>query len=599
MDIDLEILQCFLDEAADSVSEWERACLEFESSKNASCLDALFRSAHNLKGTSRGVGLEGFASVVHEVEDFIQGLRREEIPFNPEAVGFLLEAQVFLAEWIEELKRDRFYVANAKSLLAMGQEVKRGGATEGASGGPQAPAELDLEALFEQERLLYEHKQTQSHEPPKVEVSKVEVPELTPPKESSPEANVPRSDEARAPKADETVRVSAEKLDELIQLVGELSIHQSVVLQAKKTGTLGTPHAQKAVVLGSKITKELQGKALSLRMQPLHTLFQRLERTIRDVARRQGKQLQINMEGVEVELDRTVMEKMTEPLIHIVRNAVDHGIESSDERKASNKSGEATVSLIATQDAASVTLQISDDGKGLDPEKLRKKAIDKKLISANAVLSQEECFNLIFLPGFSTAEAVTDISGRGVGMDVVMKAVQTLRGSIRVESVLGKGTSFLISLPMSLSVMDAMIVKIEQSRYVVPMHELSEIIDVNSHSVESSGSKGRMLSLRGAVVPVEALGTFIKGTKGGGKKGVAKERAPALIVKDSEQMIAFEVDSIIGQQQVVVRPLTEKLSKVPGLAGCTILADGEPSMIVDLPRLARLYFKEYRKEIVQ
>jgi len=595
MDIDLEILQCFLDEAADSVSEWERACLEFESSKNASCLDALFRSAHNLKGTSRGVGLEEFASVVHEVEDFIQGLRRGEVPFTPEAVGFLLEAQVFLSEWIDELKRDRFHVANAMSLLSMGQEVKRGGCKLVCEE-PHAEeqecnsVELDLDALFEQERLLYEQRQSPAL---------VQTPKVEPKAEVSPEPSAPRSDEARAPKADETVRVSAEKLDELIQLVGELSIHQSVVLQAKKTGTLGTPHAQKAVVFGSKITKELQGKALSLRMQPLHTLFQRLERTIRDVARRQGKQLQINMEGVEVELDRTVMEKMTEPLIHIVRNAVDHGIEGSDERTASNKDGVATVSLIATQDAASVTLQISDDGKGLDPERLRKKAIDKKLISPNAVLSQEECFNLIFLPGFSTAEAVTDISGRGVGMDVVMKAVQTLRGSIRVESVLGKGTSFLISLPMSLSVMDAMVVKIEQSRYVVPMHELSEIIDVNSHSVESSGSKGRMLSLRGAVVPVEALGTFIKGAKGTGKKGGNKERAPALIVKDSEQMIAFEVDSIIGQQQVVVRPLSEKLSKVPGLAGCTILADGEPSMIVDLPRLARLYFKEYRKEIIQ
>ncbi len=634
--IDQEILACFLDEAVDSLAQWERAVLDLETDPKPETYNTLFRAAHNLKGASRAVGLEAFGGFVHCVEDLITILMKGHLKLNSALVGVLLQCQVELSKWIEELRQNpnahpsvdqimkkisavtqlsldelnfiaeslseapTVTVVEVEEPAAMAQEPQQSPAEEkGKPAVSETPID-ELDALFAQAQKEYQATSAPSAAStaapaaaPKVETPKVE-PKVEQKAEKAPGAD--KAADSKAQKPDETIRISANKLDELLQLIGELSIHQAIVFQGKKSGTLDSRICQNAIHLSQKIVKDLYGKALSLRMQPVQALFQRLERVARDVARAQNKKIQVVLEGTDVELDKTVIERITDPLVHILRNAVDHGLEGPEDRLKAGKPDAARVVISATQDAAGACLRVTDDGRGLNRERIVQKAIERGLVAPNQTLTVNQIHNLIFLPSFSTAEKVTDISGRGVGMDVVMKAVQALQGSIDLTSEPGKGTSFAITLPTSLSIVDALVIKIADVRYAVAMHELTEIIDLSGYSIDTSGSRGRMFSLRGDVVPIQSLNDYLKApvVKRSSNAPTSESRThPALVVREGEEIVAFEVDSILGQQQVVVRPLSEHLAKIPGFNGSMILGDGEPGMIVSLTEITRAYLKNF------
>lgn len=602
MEIDQELLNCFIGEATDSLSEWERVCLTIDDSASKETFDSLFRVAHNIKGASRAVGLEEFGTFVHEVEDIINFLRRDEYPMFPGIASVLLESQSILMEWLEGLKQDPKFVpelsAVRKKLTLL--RVPSGGhdhATPAQAGHKNdAPAASkgpvdELEAIF----MAAQADAQKAAEPPKEEVSALVE---TPKEAAKPPTVAPKKDaksQAAINRADETIRVAASKLDELIQLIGELSIHQAIVAQGRKAGQLQQRTYQNAILLSEKITKEIQSKALGLRMQPLVSLFQRIERVARDVARAQSKEIAIVVEGSDVELDKTVIERITDPLVHIIRNAVDHGVEKAEDRVSAGKPVPATVTISAEKDSAGVCIKIAEDGRGLNGDRLVKKAVEMGLLKSDHKLGADEIANLIFLPGLSTADKVTDISGRGVGMDVVSRAVQALGGTIDVKTAAGKGTTFSITLPTSLSIVEALIVEISRSRYAVPMQELTEIVDLSNFSIETTGRKGRMISLRGNVVPVENLHDYLplRSNKGAAavKAPGSKAPTPGLVVREGDDVVVFEIDSIVNQQQVVVRQLSDQLSKLQGFSGCTILGDGEPGMIVSLPEITRAYLR--------
>lgn len=609
-DISLDIVLCFLDEAQDSLVSWERAVLDLERGDSKETLNTLFRAAHNLKGASRAVGLTEFGAFVHKVEDMIHLLLKEKMRVTPTAIGLLLDSQVALAEWLVGIRNSPTFQCDVSNLVerlaAAAAAPELSHPTEAANqpmsqGTPvAAPSEGDdLEAIFlaaQQEYIATEAPVHGGGSQKQSVLSSSPSPVLSPKptKESSEVA------EPKAVKTAETVRIAAGKLDELIQLVGELSTHQTIIQQGIRAGRLQSKICQNALHLSHKLTKDLHTKAMSLRMQPIQALFQRLERVSRDVARGQGKSIDVVAEGVDVELDKSVIERMTDPLIHILRNAVDHGVESPEGRNSAGKTPVATVKLSASKDPAGVLIRVSDDGKGLDTQRILAKARQRGLVPEGATPPEAEIFKLIFLPGFSTAERVTDISGRGVGMDVVMKAIQSLQGSIDIQSQVGKGTTFSISLPTSLNVVDALVISMGSVRYAVPMHELTEIIDLSTYRIDSSGNRGQMLCLRGSVVPVQRLSAFLSASTG--QRGLVVENVkqrkgvPALIVKESGKAIAFEVDTILGQQQVVVRPLAEQLAGVTGFSGCTILGDGEPGLIVSLGDIAKSYFSRFPTE---
>ncbi len=564
--IDLEVLGIFVDEALDALVEWERSCLNLEQNASENDLNALFRAAHNIKGASKAVGLDKLGTFVHQIENLITIVQKGKLSINKDIVALFLKGQEMLNNWVSQLKADPYFTLNTSEYCAQLNKALEGANSEQV----QDLAETQVAHHVEENLLegVEEKQKVQAHK-------------------------------ANANRANETIRISAEKLGELIQLIGELSIHQSIVNHGSTTKSLDSERCTKAISLMSKVIKDIQSRAMALRMQPLQGTFQRLERVAKDVARDLNKEIIVSVDGGDVDLDKTVTERMIDPMIHIVRNAVDHGIEEPDEREKGGKPRQARLRISAEQDANGVLITVRDDGRGMDMDRILKKAIEKKLAVSGDGLTKRDILNFIFKAGFSTAAKVTNISGRGVGLDVVRGVVDQLGGFVEVDSDFGKGSIFKISLPTSLAILEAIIVGVSDNRYVVPLRDVNEIIDLNSYPRENTAKGGQMLSLRGNVVPIEQLSKYLPAkanNMGKENKNVLGSKdyshlRPALITVVENKRLAFQVDSIIAQQQVVMRDLSENLSRIPGLIGGTILADGEPGMIIGLDTIGRAFLK--------
>jgi two-component system chemotaxis sensor kinase CheA len=325
-----------------------------------------------------------------------------------------------------------------------------------------------------------------------------------------------------------------------------------------------------------KVSKEIQDISMSLRMVPVKPTFQKMQRIVRDTAQALGKDVAIQLVGEETELDKTVLEKINDPLVHLIRNSVDHGIENSDIRTSKGKSAKGKVTLSAFHRSGKLILEVSDDGGGLDPQKLMKKAVEKGILKSGTQLSDKDAFNLIFAPGFSTKEVVTDVSGRGVGMDVVRTNITDLSGEIFIDSVLGKGTTFQIVLPLTLAIIEGMMLTYAGDRYVIPFGHIFETFRPSINDVQWNTGLGHVLMLRGENMPVYRLGDFF------GKKSNQKtENMIAAVIRTGHKPFAILVDDILGHSQVVVKQLGSELKGFKGVSGCTILGDGKPALILE------------------
>lgn len=565
MTVDASYFGQFIDEAIEILSEWEKNCFILELGTQTDALDALYRGAHNLKSGSAAVGLAEFSAFIHKVEDLLSSVLAGKVTNSPPLIRLLLDIHTFMVTWLGAARED----ATAKpgeAKLRLENEV-----LALASGGAGEVAEQSSQHSIE------------AH---------------------APETESPKSKPANLARQVESVRVPANKLDMLIQLVGDISTQQSIVWHGWLNNSLHTKSCDNAIRLIQKNCKELQGVALSLRMQPLEPLFQRLERAARDLARSQGKKIDVRASGDHVELDKVVIERITEALMHVIRNAVDHGIENGEERLGHGKNEAATVRLEGSQEPGGICIKISDDGRGLNIEKILKKAIEKGLARADQKYTDSEIQRFIFLPGFSTADKISDVSGRGVGMDVVKNAVQSIGGSINIASTPGQGTTFSVSLPTTLSIVDSLIIKVSGKYYAIPLQDVAEIIDLSGFSLNTAGSHGKMLQLRHSVVPVESLKEHLPLThfsEGHSAVQAGDKRTdsiqPALIVRAGGETVAFQIDHIIGQQSVSIRPLPGGLDLIAGYTGASILGDGDPCIILNLPALASLHLERVGRDM--
>jgi two-component system, chemotaxis family, sensor kinase CheA len=378
----------------------------------------------------------------------------------------------------------------------------------------------------------------------------------------------------------ETVRVDRRRLDDLINQIGELVIGASMVEQETRAATDVTIDSLATM---NKIVRDLQDMSLGLRMVPIAATFQKVNRIVRDTSRKIGKSVEFITEGDDTELDKTVVDQIGDPLIHMVRNSVDHGIETPQERLASGKPETGIVRLRAYQQGGNVYIELSDDGKGLNRARILEKAIEKGLIDRTANLSESEIDNLIFLPGFSTASAVTELSGRGVGMDVVRRNVESLQGSVSVSSQEGIGSTFTVRLPLTLAILDGLLIRLGDEVFVMPLLSVVESISVAREQVRQVLGVGDAILLRGETVPILWL-----------EKALAM--APPelshsilmVIVEDEGRRIALPVDELLGQQQIVVKNLESNFKNIMGVAGATILGDGRVALILDIPAIATL-----------
>jgi len=410
-----------------------------------------------------------------------------------------------------------------------------------------------------------------------------------PPKPAEPEASAPPAAAAapaaaaRAPAAPAaaapTIRVDLERVDRLINLVGELVIDQAVLAQrVVEAGLARSSDVAVGLEELEQLTREIQDSVMAIRAQPVRSVFQRMPRLVREVCSMTGKPAQLVTEGEGTEVDKTVIERLTDPITHMIRNAIDHGLEPVAKRLAAGKPAEGTIRLSARHRSGRIVIEVSDDGGGINRDVVRKKAIERGLIAAGATLSDEETDNLIFLPGFSTAETITDVSGRGVGMDVVRRSIQDLGGRISITSIPGKGSTFSMSLPLTLAVLDGMVVSVDTQTLVVPLTAIIETLQPRTGNLYDLGS-GTVMAVRENYVPLIDVGAVL---------GYREEAAPPtngvtlLVESEGRGRVALLVDAIQGQRQVVIKSLESNYGRVEGIAAATILGDGRVALILDV-----------------
>ncbi len=604
-----KMFDLLLDEIEDTLQDIEQRCLKIETSDQAKELQVIFRAAHNVKGAAQLYGLNEFGQFVHAFEDLLTTLQKVGKPVTAASVDMLLSVQTFLRNWVQSLREEEKSSPDTSAmkfqLKAHIEDLKSG---KFGADTPAAPTAQPTEKTESPTATPSAAAKPASGGSPAAGAAPkagglasslvgavTNALQAPPPEDISGLRKVKRNSS--------TLRIPSQKIDEIMQLIGELSIHQGILWHNYQSGTFNILNCKNAVVLNQKNLKDLYELILTLRMQSADSLFQRIERVARDIARDQKKKVEIILLGADTPLDKTVIELITDPMVHLVRNAIDHGIEDEDTRTKLGKPVPAKLTIQTQQDSGHVVISISDDGRGLDPQLIFEKAVKKGLVATGTKMKDDDIQQLIFLPGFSTRDQVSEISGRGVGMDIVQKAIQALGGRIEIISKKGSGTTFQITLPASLEIIEGLLIRCDNHMYIAPRQDVVEIIDLDAYTIESIGKRDRAIRMRDAVVPVEDLVDYI-GLDG--LKSVAStnptltsnvlkntgETNIALIIRlPDRSRLALRVDAVLSQQQIVVRPLSEQLAGVPGFSGVTILGNGEPTMILNAGAIGESYLK--------
>lgn len=586
-DFESELKLSFLEEAEQLLTEVEKCYLDLESNPNdAAILDQIFRVAHNLKGSSKAVGFNEVGQFSHQFENLLLKLKNKELEITPAIVSLLLRSNDHLSHMIHKLKESLDSTFDSSQLLMQIDLALKGNldsdedqfypdASEFKEETPfTIPIPAPLPHTAEEELDLNPVTIT----PPAETVEMVTPSANVIPSVPVPPKAVPAKGTSSAAVVDESIRVSLARLEKLLNYVGEMVILQTVLKEQSNTsGEL----LRKTVHQLGKVTKEVQDISMSLRMVPLKSTFQKMQRIVRDTSMDLGKKVSLQLQGEETELDKTILERVNDPLVHLIRNACDHGVETVDVRRERNKPEQGTIQLSAFHQNGKLVIEVADDGGGINPDVLRKKAFEKKIISSPNQLTDQEAINLIFHPGFSTKAVVTDVSGRGVGMDVVKHNIESLQGDVLVQTKLYQGTTFKIILPLTLAIIDAMVVSVSDLRYVIPLSHVHESVKLDAGDIKHTTGLGEILLLRGETIPLFRLCQLV-----GRKPSNSADTAMiALVIHGTTENFAVLVDDIIGQYQVVIKQLGPELQNIKGFSGSSILGDGKPALILELAEL--------------
>ncbi|MEX1099939.1 MAG: chemotaxis protein CheA, partial [Bacteriovoracaceae bacterium] len=459
----------------------------------------MFRLAHNIKGSSAAVGFAELADFTHHVESFLLKIKDGEIPVESAVVDLLLQINDCLKQSVEGLKKDLNFQFDY-------QEVVKG-IEALIQGQPASTDKKDEKNEKNNDALVFENMESlEVSEKPAAETTVVEKPVAEPVADKKSTQADPAPADKPSSTSEENIRVGLARVDQLINIVGEMVILDTVLSkqheQIDADGELKKTFSQM-----QKIIRELQDISMSFRMLPIKGSFKKMQRIVRDTSKALDKKINLHISGEDTEVDKSLLEKMADPLVHIVRNAADHGLESSEKRLEAGKSVEGNLWLSAYHKGNFTVIEVKDDGAGIDPEVIRKKAVEKGLISADQILTDEESIELIFAPGFSTKEQVTEVSGRGVGMDVVKTNIKELRGEIKISSKMGEGSVFKIYLPLTLAIVDGMVVHAGEHRFVVPISQITE--SVHATQIHSIGGRKEVLSLRGKSMALYRLSSLL------------------------------------------------------------------------------------------
>jgi two-component system chemotaxis sensor kinase CheA len=604
-----EIVDEFMIEADEILAKLDEDMVKLEkNSADLNLLNEIFRAAHTIKGTSGFLGLDKVSELTHKMEDVLNKLRKGELKTNPVIMDALLQAIDTLKLLLEDLRTGKdsgIDLASVKNQLiaassakppveapATKKEAKKGSKAQKteASTAVAPPAPVGSSAP-KQELSVAQVALPQADSP---EVMPTEVEPVEEVKEATEEtqrtdggASLVKQMADMHRGADQTIRVDVGRLDSLMNIMGELVLGRNAMLQLTSRITsryegqeLMDDLNQVATQLNF-VTTELQMSIMKMRMLPVGKVFNKFPRVVRDLARSQNKEIELFISGEETELDKSVIEEIGDPLVHLIRNSADHGIELPDERVQAGKARGGRIDLIASQEGSNIVIKVADDGAGLDTARIRQKAIEKKLASADEVnrMSDKEVFSYIFHPGFSTAKVVTDVSGRGVGMDVVRTNIEKLKGIIDIQSERGKGTAIIIKLPLTLAIVQGLLVEARNELFILPLASVLETVKIARTDVASINRK-EVIRLRDTVLPIVDLHSIF--FRGASSIDLAKMTNSYVVVLGlAEKRIGLVVDHLIGQEEVVIKSLGEFLGQTQGIAGATILGDGRVRLIVD------------------
>jgi two-component system chemotaxis sensor kinase CheA len=546
---DPEMLSDFIVESREHLTAVELHLLALDQdARNSEAINAIFRGFHTIKGLAGFLGLPQIQEVAHEVETVLDLARTAQISITPAHIDVILASKDHLNLWLAGLAEMQ------------------------SSGKP--PAVPDNAGLLESVRALSQQ----------AKIPEEAASDPVPVALSSLSAAVAAQEPLAAPEQEShtaetrSIKVDTGKLDFLVDMVGEMVIAQSLVKHDPDLLLAGKPRLTRNLAQLARITAEVQRTAMSMRMIPIRQLFQKMTRLVRDLSRKTGKQVELDLSGEDTELDRNIVEELADPLMHMVRNSIDHGLEPSEERVRAGKDPTARVRLKAGHQAGHILLQVTDDGRGLDAEKILRKAREKGLVQEGVHLSENEIFNLIFQPGFSTADRVTAVSGRGVGMDVVRKQIQKLRGKVEIQSTPGQGTTFFLKVPLTLAIIDGLLVAVGAERYIVPIFAVREMLRPTEDMISTVENREEMVMVRGSLLPVVRLH----------RRFQVQPRSENLceslvIITEAAKGKSFclVVDELLGKQEVVIKSLGETLRDIPGVAGGAILGDGRVGLILD------------------
>ncbi|MCP4695675.1 MAG: chemotaxis protein CheA [Gammaproteobacteria bacterium] len=563
------IRKLFVIEGREMLEQMENALLQLE--KNPSDLETLkeiFRTIHTIKGSAGVMSLEELPAFAHRMENVLEKVRAGEMALDRNLVRILLSCHDHLAALLDrvneleedEPEADAALQENGRKLSAQLQACLEGVAAD-------SPPDKNGQTNSDRQENLQGPANDESHAD--------EIPaELVPIQQN--EADISAKEGGSNGRSQKNLNVDAEKLDHLINLAGELVIaNAGINLMAKN---LAENNLQEAVSTMSHLVEDIRNSVLGIRMVPIGGTFNRFQRLVHDIGHELEKDIDLVITGSETELDKSMVERINDPLMHLVRNAADHGIESAEARRAAGKPAKGTVGLNAYHDSGNIVIEVSDDGRGLNREKILAMAKQKGLVNPDMELSKREVEQLIFEPGLSTAGEITQLSGRGVGLDVVKRNISALNGTIEVNSTDGQGVVMQIFLPLTLAIIDGFLLSTENSTFVVPLDRVVECVEFTE-----DGQTG-YINLRGQVLPLLHIRKLFAL-----RDSYKAERQNVVVIQNGAQQVGLVVDNLLGELQAVIKPLGRVFEKLPGVSGATILGNGDVALILDVPTLTREY----------
>lgn len=593
VEITPEMIEVFVQEADDTLKSFEADILILNQFPDAEdSIQEAFRGIHSMKGNAGFLGYKEIERISHKAENLLEDIAEKNKIMNEEICEVLLQVcDILKAQVVHISNGEDSKIENLQTILEKLDLVS------GITPQPEV-----AEQTIEPEVKTAEPSSLVVPAPPKeikptliqkdTETPLEKAPDKKKPKPKSPASNTASKKSNKTEVKRQDIRVDLSKLDQLIDLVGELVIAEAMVINNPDIKGLDLENFEKAARHLTKISRDLQDTTLSIRMVPVAATFKKMIRLVHDLERKSHKKIQLILSGEETEIDKTLIEQVSDPLVHIIRNSADHGIQTPEERLAHGKPEMGTISLSAKHEEGEVWIIVEDDGQGLNKEKILEKAISKEVIGPDEQLTDHEIWQLVFEPGFSTADQVSDISGRGVGMDVVRRNIEKLKGKVEIQNTPGIGCKMILKIPLTLAIIEGMLVEVGSRFYTVPLLSIRESLKPPKDSIHVNPDGQEILSLRDSLIPIVRLHKLHRIES----KYDKLEDGILVIVESRKDVYALFVDALHGQHQTVIKPLSDYVGDIRGVSGCTILGNGDISLILDASTLVQIIQQDFQNK---